>query len=1193
MEDVAALIVDTQAAVLSDEGVDALEALSQRLATTLHELQQELRALRESTAEAPEQDAKHRRAALRSDYARLRRVHRTVQNELLYARLYDTCAAKLGSMRRVRMLDGLIFVLIFVVIGMLIVEYSSDIGERAQLIFAWVDTAICVVFLGEFFFKVHCAPSRVWYFRRHWIDFFASLPFAGIVRLGRLARVARLARLARLVRVVRAVVFLQSRVVRSVQKNRTSLDREYELSFESVRSYLEGFSRRPTRSGDAEGKLLAWLIDGFERSWVLRLVERLSFGLIRRRATARARHHAEATQSTAPQQPEATGGRLAGAVAGVEGAVRYMCDFNGIVTTPQLLNYVGQALFKAGKRRGIVLFAVGVFGAGFGFLIKQAFVPHAAKLSARRIDITNTSPGRPIRFGDVVCGGRASSVPLILRLPLTGSTLAGSVVDVRMDKPGPFKVDLTGPMPATLARGQTVKAELEFAPAQPGDYRGALIIQRGDGVELRRLASGRGIESLAYRIAMHSTQSFGLNFVLISLPFLAVALVGWRWVNKSKRLTQDYKNVAEASFLNLMEDAKRLTMFDDLCWLYDEVLRPEALLDYGHEAVAEQERGIRSKIAALIEQRRKEDARFSVEDLGYDRSILPDDGRAGLLTHSELAMTREGFVLEAIQVISRGRPVASMHNAYGSTALQLYRDHLDGAIFHETDRKTIEQLLGNITIRRVLQRIGYTNQDTKRLQKLAAAFGSNLWLTFICRSVAEQTGRMVSEFNASCVPVRDLGTDDVRGDRALRGQYEAWLAGGPQVEADNYMTREFNAMHFLVADEGQDRRVLDVFGPRVLAKLEHERCRMIRTIFGTYPWGPSIKVNPYQLYERLFGQSVQQEIQISRLRRALGVPQSLFRVVVLPLRVLIAAARAAVWTAAWLRRFILNILADVETEQERPDFDAAIRKITRMRGPVIAEASAIRARFDPAYLGCGLPDRQESRCIDDLRSIDAAQATLDFYRQRRDDAQRQLDELGCTLREMLDAPLAGEALRAAQTAYLLDAQGLRTLMRAEPFIHELADKLATDAYDWPRGAWLKIAVHKMVCCLSLGRSRLRTQFDQFCKLTGREPGRARQGLFKAYLLDLDGVCAAIDAIVRTEGQPCERAKEMLSDIADGRSEEWTTELITVRTVHALALLDRRNYEVAVYSLGRFDEVGAHPPQRMGGRAQHEPAPCAG
>ena len=1195
-EETERLIEDAQAALLAWEGAEKLGPLADALAKARDDIRTRFRDVRGHTRSRVDPDAGASRGemqTLRSHLTRLGRLHHRVSNELLEAKLYDTCATKLGGMGRVRALDGLIFVLIMVVIGMLCVECTRELSAEARDLFMWIDTAICAVFLGEFFFKLFCSESRGWYFRRHWIDFVASIPFAWIarmeyVRLGRLARLLRAGRLIRAVRVIRVVVFLQSRVGRSIQKNRTVLDREYELSLDTVRRHLEELSERKRTEQAAESRLTAWLVRELESSWLAKMAQRLTFGMVKRRGTDRGTR--ERAESRLVKEAAGVGKRLADVAGGVHSIVQHLCDFNGIVTTPQLVNYLGQAMFKAGKRRGIVLFGVGAFGALSGYVIKQTFGPVIVPPKAQQISVASRAPEADLSFGKALCGRRGSKMRIAL---VHGDPKRPGPVAIQamaMEDEGVFELAEPKGLPKAIEPGRPVEFELVFRPPKPGTYRNALIVTRGDGSSVRRTAVGVGIDSWAHRFAKRSRESFGLNFVLISLPFLAIAVLGRAWVKKSKQVTADFKNIAEASFLNLLEDAKKVTIFDDLCWLYDEVLARETVLDHGRTVVEEQERSIRRKIDAFVAERRATTADYSVRDIGYDRSVFPAEGERGLFTPEELAMTREGFVLEAIHVISRGHPVASLHNPYGGTAIQLYRDYLDGALFHETDRKTIEQLLGNITIRHVLNLIHYTKEDTKRIQRLAAPFGPNLWLTFICRSIAEQTGRLVSEFNASCVPLRDLGPDDVRGDRALREQYEKWLAGGAPIRADSYMTQEFTAMHFLVEDAGQDERVRVVFGDRALAKLRRDRCRMIRTVFGTYPWGQLVKVNPYQLYQSVFGRDVRTEIQMGRLRRALGLPKGIFRTVTLPLRLLLLVLRGIMFALKWAKKFVLNILADIETEQERPDFDAALRKITRMRGAVIAETVAIRARFDCAYLGAvtveGDRGPETSRCTEDLGSISANPGATAFYEQLREERQNSLRELEEFLATADVSGLGGEAMRGVQTAYVLNAHDLQTLAGAERRIEAVEQRLEEQDFQWPKGKLRKSVAHGLLWALTLGHDRATETYRAFCELSGRGCGREGRRLFAAYLTNVDGVRDAIDASVETDGQPRDRALRLVEDIRKGGYEEWTAGLITVRTVHALSLLDRRNYEVSVYKLGRFGEVGAELPERQG-------AACAG
>lgn len=136
----------------------------------------------------------------------LRRLENARQEVLLRERL----VTRLGSVRRVRILEGTIVALIVAVMAILWVEsaYPLTSGEANALVIA--DTLICGVFLGEFFWRMRLADSKAWYWRRYWLDFVASLPLAGVLRLGRVARLARAARIARLARAARVLRALRA-----------------------------------------------------------------------------------------------------------------------------------------------------------------------------------------------------------------------------------------------------------------------------------------------------------------------------------------------------------------------------------------------------------------------------------------------------------------------------------------------------------------------------------------------------------------------------------------------------------------------------------------------------------------------------------------------------------------------------------------------------------------------------------------------------------------------------------------------------------------------------------------------------------------------------------------------------------------------------------------------------------------------
>lgn len=132
----------------------------------------------------------------------IRRLHDAHQRRALD----DAMAIALGGKRRVVMLQALVLVLIFLVLGLLLFEaLVPGLPHSVLLTIFLIDTACCAVFLTEFFLELRCADSKRWFWRAHWIDFVTSIPLpnASVLRLGRLARVARITRLWRVARMAR------------------------------------------------------------------------------------------------------------------------------------------------------------------------------------------------------------------------------------------------------------------------------------------------------------------------------------------------------------------------------------------------------------------------------------------------------------------------------------------------------------------------------------------------------------------------------------------------------------------------------------------------------------------------------------------------------------------------------------------------------------------------------------------------------------------------------------------------------------------------------------------------------------------------------------------------------------------------------------------------------------------------------
>jgi len=63
--------------------------------------------------------------------------------------------------------------------------------DEVHRLLSWIDTAICCVFLVDFFIQLARAPCKGQYLKWGWIDLVSSLPFFPFVRWGRLVRIAR------------------------------------------------------------------------------------------------------------------------------------------------------------------------------------------------------------------------------------------------------------------------------------------------------------------------------------------------------------------------------------------------------------------------------------------------------------------------------------------------------------------------------------------------------------------------------------------------------------------------------------------------------------------------------------------------------------------------------------------------------------------------------------------------------------------------------------------------------------------------------------------------------------------------------------------------------------------------------------------------------------------------------------------
>lgn len=66
-----------------------------------------------------------------------------------------------------------------------------------------LDSIICMIFLGDFFYRFYRAPSKLRFMRWGWIDLVSSIPMVDIFRSGRVIRIIRVLRVLRAFRSVK------------------------------------------------------------------------------------------------------------------------------------------------------------------------------------------------------------------------------------------------------------------------------------------------------------------------------------------------------------------------------------------------------------------------------------------------------------------------------------------------------------------------------------------------------------------------------------------------------------------------------------------------------------------------------------------------------------------------------------------------------------------------------------------------------------------------------------------------------------------------------------------------------------------------------------------------------------------------------------------------------------------------------
>ncbi|MHC5010689.1 MAG: ion transporter, partial [Planctomycetota bacterium] len=508
----------------------------------------------------------------------------------------------------------------------------------------------------------------------------------------------------------------------------------------------------------------------------------------------------------------------------------------------------------------------------------------------------------------------------------------------------------------------------------------------------------------------------------------------------------------------------------------------------------------------------------------------------------------------------------------------LYRDGMDGGLLHESDTRTTNQLLGNPALRH-LRRTAWCigRRARKELQALdlsrprALLRGPYLWFSLITRAVAQSAARLIVDYNRYAIPLAEVASSSP--EECAR--FDAWILGRDETPARQVreesragsaraLTSAFTALHFLDDDPRRDDDVARRFGPRVLGRLRADRRLLFRRIFGTYPLHTRPHeqrvVNLYRLYEEWLAGG---------------------RAFLVPLRLIGRLLRGILAVLRWIFRSIREIrqprsAQDMESASQA-GFAVAVRKIDRMRGPVVRAGVLLRARMDSEYLGVRVPGTRE-----DHRPRADAEADLDFLdvvpslrrrvEEEHDRAQADMRRLARLLDGGLLTRVAASIgvsprelterhLRAAAFAYRADITGVRTYLSCEEVVREGAEQaLSAPLRPW---RWIRAP-------------RLGTAFRRWWKQHGVDDRRARKAAWRWALNDVNGTGRALRVWARRGREAAERVGEDRLAALLRHPSRLEEQLHTLRIVQTLALIDVLNYRTHVFRLGRYADDGEEP-----------------
>ena len=1122
---------------------------------------------------------------------RFGRLEKSARSELQEKRLAQRMEAIFGR-RFVSFLESLVLVLILVIAGLIAAEWIVDemgkLTPAVQAFFAWADLAICTVFLFEFFLKLgltepvssQAAPFlSTWpwlqgkwlYFkqpRNCIVGFVAAIPFGFIVHhltivpldnviaedvaLARLGRLLRLPRLARYIRVARPLIRVW-RLFFFAMRGCDQLMRRYASVFNRNIVLFE-----PVAAEDPEHRsrhLLVTLRDHFDRrapeTWQrLDVEDRL----------ANARLALADLQTRITELPAVSDGRVAvpepsSSAIPAEAVISRFIE----MTPEQLVEQMGEP-FVQSIHRHLRLFDIALIrrlpgirclvasraqGAAEAAALATNYLGHVLQTILGVIyyfaDLQGTiSP--PIfldRLGRTLVTATSRPAKRLLMLGVGVGLLYLLVVVLYGSASSPVASEAV----ATATPAASVETVAAPTAVVPAPSRHPWLVR-----------TFRALYNL-----------LGIPVIVVGTLCAALWILGI-WLRKvANRAAELCERIVEAQFAAQTKAVKHGHHSADMRFLADRVIVPELELRASDNRDAGQALGRQT----VLDQ--------------YDSSLD--------------------------ELMARDSELAFLRNVH-----LLYQDYLDGSLFHRSDTKTTVQLLGNLALTNLRQsNLSHALRESKRLESLdlgrtGTVFGGPyLWFNYIMQMITQETAKLLLDYNRHAIPLQRLAC----ATRHTREEYRCWLStrlgiaptqvqlpepvgrfGDADVPESGkrhrhaeelFETVEFTAVDFLTADPRRDAELAEKFGPQLAELVCRHRCENVRRAFRSMPLQQvpleQRTVNFYTLYEDYMAGG---------------------RVLLLPFRLAWLVVKL-VWLAV---RKVIHLVLDIvqlrvsdDLQGHYDSYQVARRKVHRMRKPVFMESLWLRARFDVEYLGLPLPMVSLSAGSDSLLETDltfiganrrerlAAEQLRRQQRQRVRWIGQWLDRLGWDFHSLPGylseefpylADRSAEVIRAMVTAFVVGHDDVDVLAASieglEKVLAHAADQ-GSDLRELPVG--LPASVDRRLPRWYSPCGPKRALADLFSMTGFSTYDRSQRQRIEQCLRYHRRVIGGWLDVLLTQGgsDPVEVLRHRLRGVIR-RTDLWSDEIIALRTIQTLTMLDVYHYCEMVWKLGDYDQL--HP-----------------